>query len=373
MEPLLHIAKICLAITVLQISADPQQAGPIGPGARACSNCHVAEAPTPDSAQLKTCARTEAAGAPTQSSSEAPDVFLLDQLTEIYVPVVFPHKLHAAMTEMGGGCIVCHHRNPPGPILACRECHGEPSNPVNLGQPGLKGAYHRQCLGCHREWTHDTECVVCHAKREPGMVFQAPADSTDIMGMLHPNIEVPDIKVYRTEELEDTPIVTFHHKEHVELFGRRCVDCHRQESCTRCHDIRNRQPHVRDDPHEDCVGCHRESVDDDCAFCHAEIERGGFNHLRRTAFDLIPLHQGVGCRQCHAHEQRFAGLDSNCGSCHGKDWQPDAFDHGVTGVPLDELHADFDCVDCHIQGLGKAATCDTCHDEPPQPFLPVNP
>src|SRR5690606_36334872 len=126
------------------------------------------------------------------------------------------HKLHAPMGEMGEGCTICHHRNPEGPILKCSECHGGPSNPVNLKQPGLKGAYHRQCLGCHREWTHETDCAVCHAKREPGVQPKLPLDPTDIMGMLHPNIEVPDEKVFEIEDemMSDPKFVTFHHKQH---------------------------------------------------------------------------------------------------------------------------------------------------------------
>ena len=233
-----------------------------------CSACHVEESPTKESADLIPCMREKSENNHRDPDAEAPDFFVLDALSEIYVPVIFPHKLHAAMTDMAGGCAVCHHRNPPGDILGCAECHGGPSNPVNLSQPSLKGAYHRQCLGCHREWSHETDCVVCHAKRAPGVVVAAPETMDDIIGTLHPNVVVPKQHVYEIADFEDGEFVTFHHKDHTEIFGLKCVACHQQENCSRCHDVGVKMEHVRDDPHQDCTLCHQELVDDDCMFCH---------------------------------------------------------------------------------------------------------
>lgn len=330
--------------------------------AQDCRVCHTVPEPTTTNAQLLPCPRTEAASSE-HDESEAPDVFILGKLSEIYVPVVFPHKLHASMTEMGQGCSVCHHRNPPGKILACDECHGGPSNPENLRQPGLKGAYHRQCLSCHREWTHETDCVICHARKDPNVEFVPPTSETDIMGMLHPNIEAPDVKVYMAEDLPDTPYTTFHHKEHVELFGLQCVDCHREESCSNCHDSIAKPARVREDPHQDCSRCHQEEVDSDCTFCHSEAPRGPFNHAARTGFDLAAFHAEVACRACHEGETRFAALEADCASCHGTDWTPADFDHAKTGVALDETHLMVDCAGCHTDGIGEPVSCVICHDD----------
>jgi hypothetical protein len=30
---------------------------------------------------------------------------------------------------------------------------------------------------------------------------------------------------------------------------------------------------------------------------------------------------------------------------------------------LDEVHGEADCADCHQEGIGKGATCGTCHDD----------
>ncbi len=331
--------------------------------AQDCRVCHASATPTPEHAELNACPRHIATIAEEHDDSEAPDVFILDKLSDIYVPVVFPHKLHAEMTEMGQGCEVCHHRNPPGRILACDECHGGPSNPQNLKQPSLKGAYHRQCLSCHREWTHETDCVICHARKDPNKSYTPPPEDTDIMGMLHPNIETPDVKVYVTDDLEDTPYATFHHKEHVEVFGLQCVDCHREESCSNCHDTIARPARVREDPHEDCVRCHTPETDADCTFCHAEAPLGPFNHTERTGFDLTTFHAELTCRNCHKGETRFEKLDPDCTSCHAPDWVPEGFDHARTGVELDETHSGIDCTGCHAEGLGKPLSCAFCHDD----------
>lgn len=338
-----------------------------------CKNCHSCEKPTHENPCLLKCERPKEVSGIPDSATHGPDVIFLDQLVGLYEPVYFPHKLHADMEKMGEGCAVCHHHNPPGRILACRECHGGPSNPANLGQPGLKGAYHRQCLGCHREWSHKTDCNVCHAKRSEiaGKIAAGTAIANaspgmqdtnfDIMGSLHPNIETPKKYVYKTPEVPDGPIVTFHHKEHTDLFGLKCVDCHRKESCARCHDPQSHPPHVRNDPHQDCEKCH--DVADNCALCHVQEETKGFNHETRTGFPLKTFHQQLACAQCHKEGRPFKKLDPACQNCHGEGWIPKDFDHARAGVKLDETHQQADCKDCHTEGLGKPSTCSGCHDD----------
>ena len=230
-----------------------------------------------------------------------------------------------------------------------------PSNPSDLEQPGLKGAYHRQCLGCHREWTHETDCAICHVKKVPGKV-DVPADPTDIMGRLHPNIEVPSEKVYATKSLEETPVVTFRHKEHAESFGLKCVECHRQENCSSCHDPKqSHEPRVRKDPHEDCTRCHEKELSDNCGYCHTKEKTTGFDHAAVTGYTISPFHAGLSCKQCHSGAGRFQKASKDCATCHPKDWKPKTadFDHAKTGQPLDELHKGLECKDCHAEGMGK--------------------
>lgn len=323
-----------------------------------CASCHLCDNPTAEDLCMRGCSRPTIVSA----SGEVPEVVILDKLSEIYVPVVFPHALHAEMGNMGGeNCAICHHHNPPGRIMRCEECHAGSSNPADLGQPGLKGAYHRQCLNCHREWSHETDCAVCHAKRAAGEVVSVTVNHGDIMGMLHPNIEEPDTWVYQVDGMEEEgPVVTFHHKEHIHLFGLKCVECHRKENCSRCHDAARKTEHIRSDPHEDCIACH--DVSDNCTTCHAREEKPGFDHLVRTGFALRSFHQQLDCASCHKGGRIFTGLSKDCSSCHRQEWMPETFDHKQVDLEFDELHIEASCADCHSEGLGKSVSCAACHD-----------
>ncbi len=97
-----------------------------------------------------------------EKSEESPETLTLSSLERMYQPVVFSHAMHAEMSE---DCATCHHHSDAGQTPACRECHGAPFDPENLNMPGLKGAYHLQCMTCHRELGAPVGCTECHAKR----------------------------------------------------------------------------------------------------------------------------------------------------------------------------------------------------------------
>lgn len=353
---------LLLLLTGAMLGASAQNTMP--PGVETggdCSTCHSTDHPgLDDLIPTRKCVRARSREKLDEADAAAPDVVLMDQLSDIYVPVVFPHGLHAQMGGMGDGCGTCHHHGESGKIVACRTCHNGGTSTENLSQPGLKGAYHRQCLGCHREWSHDTACVFCHAKRSAGAAMAQYKDPTDITGRLHPNVSVPEKKVYPTPELDAGLMVTFYHKDHIELFNRKCVDCHKKENCGRCHDITQQQPHVRQDPHEDCAQCHDTS--DDCARCHMDHEMPPFDHGKRTPFMLKAFHRDVACRKCHV-EDTFAMERKKCDDCHSPGWFPTGFDHAETGLALNEAHRDTDCTGCHPNGLGTAPDCSVCHED----------
>lgn len=369
-------ATILLAMTgVAMVDAAAQHDPASIPEGMTCTACHLTETPSEDSHALRQCARPPAV--PTgkehtvqgHTAEDAPDIVVMDKLSDLYVPVVFSHKLHASMTDMDArGCTLCHHNGEDDKIAACEDCHSRTANPANLRQPALKGAYHRQCLACHREWSHESGCIFCHAKRDPSApIPTTPPETADMTGALHPLIEIPDTKVYKIEGNEDGPIVTFHHKEHVEDFGLKCVECHQRESCSNCHDTDNRiENHlaIMPDPHNElCGACHEKEVADNCAFCHGTEERGKFNHAQRTGFMLTLPHASLKCRQCHGEDdKRFSAQPTDCTECHGKDWPDQAkFDHAVTGVVLDETHKEIDCAECHNEGFGGRVACASCH------------
>jgi hypothetical protein len=335
-----------------------------------CLDCHQCDAPSLDSPCLKPCPYTNPEGeAEGLSPKPSPSVVSLGLLSDLYEPVVFNHERHAKMSAMGRGCIVCHHYSPRGQTPPCKACHGDGANPKNLRQPGLRGAYHRQCLGCHREWNHETACVECHAERRPGVSAMALRNDADIVGLKHPKVFAQPTYLYVGAV---QTMATFHHADHVDLFGLKCSDCHVKESCSDCHDVYKHPARTRSDPHQDCMRCHQEDIDNDCTLCHGETQREHFNHARRTGFDLTAYHESVQCGKCHNDGRTFSGLEARCSACHQLDWQPNSFDHTRTGTALDELHREIECAECHVKGVGESATCAGCHDKNPGPFKTVS-
>jgi len=55
-------------------------------------------------------------------------------------------------------------------------------------------------------------------------------------------------------------------------------------------------------------------------------------------------------------------LEPHCENCHPNGW-PANFRHGVTGVVLNEMHAEIECAECHLEGVGTPSDCTACHDE----------
>jgi hypothetical protein len=276
------------------------------------------------------------------------------------------------MSDMSGGCAICHHNNPEGDILPCADCHSAETKRTDLSKPGLKGAYHRQCLSCHREWSHTTDCSICHALKSSQSETGEITDATDIIGIEHPPIPQPD-KILYTTEADEGKLVTFYHDEHIQLYGLACVDCHTEESCSRCHDLSKptlaeqleagkpvKMRHPGEDYHDACFSCHE---DNDCGFCHAQKEQKPFNHQTRTGWQLKRYHANVSCQTCHPKRPNFSGLKSRCQNCH-QGWNSETFKHASVGLSLDENHIYNDCSDCHTGNSYTAKpSCNNCHDD----------
>ncbi len=326
-----------------------------------CTSCHTCEEPRPGNPCLKPCpSHTMTHMTSKHQLTEAPDTMLLDKLTSQYRPVTFNHKLHASMAKMGNDCATCHHFSPPGRIPPCGECHNGSNSNANLRQPSLKGAYHRQCLSCHREWSHDTKCVVCHLPSDLSSLETTMTDSTDIIGISHPLVTEPQKKVYTTPYSKG-PIVTFHHKEHIEMFDLSCASCHKEENCSYCHDLEEptRFAKSQEEVHAICNDCHKA---DACERCHDTKERPGFSH-EVTGWALTGHHRDLHCRACHPTGKRISTISRECVACHAG-WKPGNFSHVITGLRLDEAHTEFDCESCHIDlAYDETPDCSSCHDD----------
>lgn len=116
--------------------------------------------------------------------SDIPDTVRISSLANKYQQAVFPHRkvidrLRANIKDSPMAtyfhghedvlCQGCHHHSPVGTKPPfCESCHGNPSDENNLFRPGLQGAFHQQCLGCHQQMKIDkpSDCVGCHAEKQ---------------------------------------------------------------------------------------------------------------------------------------------------------------------------------------------------------------
>lgn len=280
------------------------------------------------------------------SQRAPPETVVLDELVAQYDPVPFDHKTHASMAQMWDGCTTCHHRKPQPSTLpvahpaqavkqqsdaadvpACKSCHEVNPAKVDLHMPSLKGAYHRQCLNCHRDWADANACEVCHRPRDGKSKHPAAPSVDDVVGRMHPPIPEPDVTVYRARFVPAVGAnVTFRHKEHTATYGLQCVACHRRDMCADCHNGKVRtiaqkplkQGRTWLESHAPCIGCHQQNT---CRHCHYDDGQTAppvFSH-RTTGQVLDKDHQSLKCGQCHDKLRSKVGLTCGDASCHRGD------------------------------------------------------
>ncbi|GAM08878.1 high-molecular-weight cytochrome c [Geobacter sp. OR-1] len=129
-----------------------------------------------------------------QKAAAIPDKIDIGSLEALYKKVNFDHAAHiktiydcavchhhttgALVTDPN--CVRCHKTSNPTKDVACRNCHrkdpfsadvmNEKLNPNRYHNdiPGLKGAYHQSCLGCHKKMNGPTGCQDCHKRKPEG-------------------------------------------------------------------------------------------------------------------------------------------------------------------------------------------------------------
>lgn len=336
-----------------------------------CDTCHTCEKPSARTTCLRLCSRKDVDRiAAAFATKHGPRVVLLDDLEDRYLPVPFDHQGHADMSRMGRGCVLCHHYTPEGlEHPACKTCHEVTSGAGDITKPGLKGAYHRQCMGCHREWSGQTQCGACHHAKT-GVAQKTGAQVTptpdDLVGRMHPPMPEPDVEVYDTkrEGYPDTQVL-FRHKEHIHRFDLRCAECHHEDGCNRCHqDGKKHAQQVRtlDEHHKPCLDCHRDAS---CEACHYEKGKPPpppFDHAQ-TGWPLNRYHIGKSCRSCHAKVPFRKTVERTCNTCH-EAWTQANFDHAVVGLALDANHVEIECEQCHLERkFEDKPVCTECHDK----------
>jgi predicted CXXCH cytochrome family protein len=368
------VVPVLIVAAGLAASGLPGQATGPGPEPGSCTPCHTCDRPTPEHPCLRACLRHAGPDDAVEPAPAAPppDVVILDDLEDLYEPVPFDHAVHADMAAFTTGCTTCHHHSPEAePHPACRSCHEPSSARDHLSMPGLKGAYHRQCMSCHRAWSGHASCGACHRPKDrpgiPGDPGPAPG-RPDSFGHIHAALRAEPTFVYRTVQ-GPGPLVTFHHGDHALGYGLGCVDCHRGDSCIRCHD--GTAPRRRIEHGSSCLSCH---VERSCTFCHDVAERPPFDHAGATGWSLEPYHRDVACSACHGPERSYGTPSSVCHACHvprraGADGLA-----GIAGPPSAHASATLDCLACHDEvrqllshanvvhgATAGGAGCTSCH------------
>jgi hypothetical protein len=162
-------------------------------GTTSCANCHMLpksqitsemQAEEKKMIAAMTLERRQAV-TNTYDSGEIPETVVIKTMADKYEPVRLPHRkivntlfnkikdnklTNYFHHEKGTICQGCHHNSPAAAKPpSCASCHGKPFNEKDPFKPGLKGAYHRQCMECHKAMDIvipvSTNCTACHPKK----------------------------------------------------------------------------------------------------------------------------------------------------------------------------------------------------------------
>ncbi len=118
----------------------------------------------------------------TVKEEDIPEKIVIDKLIKKYEAVEFPHRkiVNTIVKNMADNklaeafhrgneavCKGCHHNIPPSKKpTACYSCHTKPFDGRDLHKPGIVGAYHIQCMGCHTSMKIEKlGCVDCHKEK----------------------------------------------------------------------------------------------------------------------------------------------------------------------------------------------------------------
>ncbi len=273
----------------------------------------------------------------------------------VYGTVRFMHKKHAGILK---DCFICHHHRPAdldaSETYRCSACHQKPFNPGLPDRIGLKGAHHRQCMGCHKKWDKGpVGCTECHTRNVPDhgrlVTLSENPKPTDVTKEC--------IRCHQTQAVEmltsthwlwkGPSAFTEGYENRVEL-GKATKTVNNflihiasnWPRCTACHAGYGWQDNTFDFTEKtriDCLVCH------DTTKTYRKAPRGA--GMPESEVDLVYVAKNVGkpSRQ-------------TCGACHFASAGEDPVKHGKLNPFLD-FHSSSS--DIHMGGLGFQ--CHDCH------------
>jgi octaheme c-type cytochrome (tetrathionate reductase family) len=292
--------------------------------------------------------------------------------------------LHASIdVKMGGPCSACHDDMASNPPQSCMHCHGLPNELDAPSRIGLKGAYHRQCIGCHERQlkpaSAPTECNACHHSWTPDhsilVTFKGkpgPLDVTRTCLSCHPKVGQDLLGTAHWNWKGRSPtLVGYEHRADVSLtlmVNNYCIAiAPNMQQCAACHigyGWMNVDFDLNDPANIDCLVCH-----DTTATYRKDPNKAGWPD---PSLDLAAIAKKVGRPTRRA-----------CGSCHFESGGAPNAKHGDLEPALTDPATDLDmhmgtlkmrCQDCHtttahrIAGMSLSAPavegrvrCEKCH------------
>ncbi len=309
------------------------------------------------------------------------------------------HK-NGVFAGLASDCVSCHRSEfdsatDPNQSVAgfptdCVTCHGDSATTWDKATFDhdswpLKGQHQTvACATCHKNGVFAglaSDCVSCHRSE-----FDSATDPNHVVAGFP-----TDCVTCHGDSATTWDNATFDH-DSWPLKGQ-----HQTVACATCH-----KNGVFAGLASDCVSCHRSDFDSatdpnhvtagfptDCVTCHGDSatrwDGATFDH---DSWPLKGQHQTVACATCHK-DGVFAGLASECVSCHRSDfdsatdpnhvtagfptdcvtchgdsatrWDRATFDHD--SWPLKGQHQTVACATCHKNGVfaGLASDCVSCH------------
>lgn len=296
-------------------------------------------------------------------------------LGEMERPAVeFNHKAHTEVLEPLG-CETCHRLDEQGEFSPRLASTFEIDT-----REDLVDAYHRACVGCHRERdagglvAGPVTCGECHVRRAPGV--------------------------------SERVVMAFDyslHARHSKALDDKCESCHhvydevtekltyvkgKEDGCSACHGAvdQGRTLSLANASHQACISCHlrrtrleQETGPSLCVGCHDAENRESIEvlaevpRLMRGQKDAMwvsaPSSNSAAVAFNHlAHEQR----SSFCSDCHHRSVRPCDDCHTQmgalegAGVTTEQAyHQDsstFSCVGCHVAFTADRPGCLGCHE-----------
>ncbi len=103
--------------------------------------------------------------------AELPHLKIVNKLIKISNESSLARWFHSVEDKLL--CTGCHHssefQKAATKVPNCIGCHNRKFDPKTLGRPGIVGAYHQQCIGCHeamKQKPFALQCAKCHPEKK---------------------------------------------------------------------------------------------------------------------------------------------------------------------------------------------------------------